>query len=287
MYVEYQKHKHGHSCLKKVVRASVCRFGIPYPPMPQTEILKPLPEETQNFSLHHENFKKIRSFLLRDQSDDLISHLSIFENFLSHDQVSLSYEDYIYAIRSSLKKPQIFLKRTFAEIQVNAYNKHILSMQRANMDIQLILDPFPCCSYIINYINISKLMREAANDIRRGNSSIRQKLQYLGHKFVSGTEISAQEAVYCCLGLALSESSNKCVHVQAADTWRRSIRGLDPRIVRVSKKQIPCNEHRLDQHRIACWKERRTGLGELQLEVVGIAGSSSRRGIHWLEEVHV
>jgi len=32
-------------------------------------------------------------------------------------------------------------------------------------------------------------MREAANDIRRGNSSIRQKLQYLGHKFVSGTEI--------------------------------------------------------------------------------------------------
>jgi len=105
-YVKYQKHKHGHSCLKKVRGQSVCRFGIPYPPMPQTEILKPLPEETQNFSLHHENFKKIRSFLLRDQSDELISHLSIFVNFVSHDQVSLSYEDYIYDIRSSLKKPQ-------------------------------------------------------------------------------------------------------------------------------------------------------------------------------------
>jgi len=59
-YVEYQKHKHGHSCLKKVRGQSVCRFGIPYPPMRQTEILKPLPEETQIFSLHHENFKKIR-----------------------------------------------------------------------------------------------------------------------------------------------------------------------------------------------------------------------------------
>jgi len=89
-YVEYQKHKHGYSCLKKVRGQSVCRFGIPYPPMPQTEILEPLSEGTQNFSIHHENFKKIRSFLLRDQSDDLISHLSIFENFLSHDQVSLS-----------------------------------------------------------------------------------------------------------------------------------------------------------------------------------------------------
>jgi len=103
-YVEYQKHIHGHSCLQKVRGQSVCRFGIPYPPMPQTEILKPLPKETQNFFLHHENFKKMDSFLLNDQSDDLISHLSIFENFLSHDQVSLSYEDYIYAIRYILKK---------------------------------------------------------------------------------------------------------------------------------------------------------------------------------------
>jgi len=77
-YVEYQKHEHGHSCLKKVRGQSVCRFGIQYPPMPQTEILKPLPEETQNFSLHHENFKQIRIFLLRDQSDEFISHLSIF-----------------------------------------------------------------------------------------------------------------------------------------------------------------------------------------------------------------
>jgi len=66
------------SCLKKMRRQSVCRFGIPYPPMPQTELLKPLPEETQNFSLHHEKLKKIRSCLLRDQSEDLISHLTFF-----------------------------------------------------------------------------------------------------------------------------------------------------------------------------------------------------------------
>jgi len=60
-----------------------------------------LSEETLNFSLHHENFQKSRSFLLHDQSDDLISQLSIFENFLSHNQGSLGYKDYIYALRSS------------------------------------------------------------------------------------------------------------------------------------------------------------------------------------------
>jgi len=64
-YVEYQKHKLGHSCLKKVRGQSVCRFDIPYPPMPQTKKLKPLPEETQNFSLHHENFKKFVAFASR------------------------------------------------------------------------------------------------------------------------------------------------------------------------------------------------------------------------------
>jgi len=54
-------------------------------------------------------------------------------------------------------------------------------MQRANMDIQLNFNPVACCSYIINYTSInksqrdvSKIMREAANDIRRGNSSICQ-----------------------------------------------------------------------------------------------------------------
>jgi len=73
-------------------------------------------------------------------------------------------------------------------------------------------------------------MREAANDIRRGNSRIRQKLQYFGHKIILGTEISAQEAVYYCLGLALSESSNKCVHINTFPPEQR-VRMFRPTIV--------------------------------------------------------
>jgi len=62
-YLKYQKHKHGHSCRREVRGNSICRFGIPYFPMPQTEILRPLPEETPQISLHRENLKKIQNFL--------------------------------------------------------------------------------------------------------------------------------------------------------------------------------------------------------------------------------
>jgi len=53
------------------------------------------------------------------------------------------------------------------------------------------------------------------------------------------------------------------------------------RTVRVSKKQIPCNEHRVDQLRITCWKERRIWLGVLQLDVLG---RRSGKKIHRLEK---
>jgi len=38
-------------------------------------------------------------------------------------------------------------------------------------------------------------------------------LQYLGNKIISGSEISAQGAVYWWLELALSETSSKCIHM--------------------------------------------------------------------------
>jgi hypothetical protein len=231
--IEYQKHKHGRSCQRELGGNSYCRFGIPFFPMPRTEILKPLPEGTDNYSLHRENLKKIQSVLNFTFDSETISHLSIFDNFLSHTQVNLTYEEYIYALRSGLKKPQIFLKRCFNAICTNAYNKHILGMQRANIDIQFILDPYACCSYIINYINksqrgISKLMRDAVDEIHNRNFTVRQKLQYIGNKFISGTEISAQEAVYCCLGIRLSEASNGEAYINTSLPQHR-VKMLKPR----------------------------------------------------------
>jgi hypothetical protein len=218
-YLEYQLHSHGHSCRREVRSKQICRFGIPYPPMPQTEILLPLDENAPNLPEHRRNFEKIQSLLDFPFDRESVVTLSDFQNFLSHDQLNLSYEGYINAIRSSIKKPKVFWKRSFSAIKLNAYNKHLLLLQRANIDIQFILDPYACCSYVVNYINksqrgISMLMREAINEIKDNNNvTIKQKLQHLGNKFIFGTEISAQEAVYCCLGMNLSDSSSASVYI--------------------------------------------------------------------------
>jgi len=46
----------------------------------------------------------MQNFLALSFDADSINHLSIFQNFLSHEQVSLTYEDYLYAIRFVSKK---------------------------------------------------------------------------------------------------------------------------------------------------------------------------------------
>jgi len=120
--------------------------------------------------------------------------------FLSH--LEISYE----TIRSSLKKPQVLLRRQFSDRLLNAYSRNIFGLHRANMDIQFILDAYACCSYIINYINksnrgVSQLLREAMTEISHGCVSVKRKFQHLGSSFINATEISAQEAAYNILGL--------------------------------------------------------------------------------------
>jgi len=147
-----------------------------------------------------------------------------FEYFLSH--LEISYEEYKFAIRSSLKKPQVFLRRQFSDRFLNAYNRNILGLHRANMDIQFILDAYACCSYIINYINksnrgVSQLLREAMTETSHGSVSVKRKLQHLGSKFINATEISAQEAAYNILGLLLSEASEGNVFINTCHPDKR------------------------------------------------------------------
>jgi len=53
---------------------SICRFGIPYFPMPNTDNLQALPEDTQQIHKHRETFKKIQKFLALSFDADSIKH---------------------------------------------------------------------------------------------------------------------------------------------------------------------------------------------------------------------
>lgn len=62
-------------------------------------------------------------------------------------------------------------------------------------------------------LGISKILRDAMEEVKEGNFSIRQKLLKISSKFVNGVEVSAQEAAYSLLGLHMSEASVGCIFI--------------------------------------------------------------------------
>lgn len=181
--------------------------------MEETRILDPFrEEESANIVNEKKNLATIITRLKELWQQTRREAITItFAEFLA--SMNLNKEQYIDAIRRSLKASKVFLVRTPAEININAYNADILRMHKANMDIQFVLDPYACVSYILSYINkanrgMSKLLREVVEDITtRGNISHREKLKIIASKFLHASEISAQEAVYYLLQMPVSMSS--------------------------------------------------------------------------------
>jgi len=218
--VNRQLHRHSHTCHKNT--RSECRFNYPQPPMRETNILYPLDSDMpeDELKIHKDNWKMIKKHL-----DDMKEGEEISFDQLLHD-LQVTEENYLLAVRSSLHAATVFLKRNPNELRINNYNPACLSAWRANMDIQFVLDVYACAVYIVNYISkaqkgMSELLREACDEGRKGNSSIKQQVRDIGSKFVNNVEISAQEAVYIVLQLPMRKSSRQIVFINTSPPEER------------------------------------------------------------------
>ena len=133
-------------------------------------------------------------------------------------KLKVTENEYRLAVRSSLNAPTVFLKRKPNELRINNYNPACLEAWRANMDIQFVLDVYACAMYIVSYISkaqkgMSELLRQACDEARKGNSSIKQQVRDIGNKFLNSVEISAQEAVYIVLQLLMKKSSRQVIFI--------------------------------------------------------------------------
>ena len=129
-----------------------------------------------------------------------------FENFLNNQQ--LTQESYILDIRNTLKRGTLVLKRAPSEIRINSYNTNLLKVWQANMDVQYVLDPYACATYILSYITkgqrgMSRLLEKASEEAKSGNKDITIRVTQIGNKFLNAVEISAQEAVYLVLQMPM------------------------------------------------------------------------------------
>jgi hypothetical protein len=127
-------------------------------------------------------------------------------------KLECSYDDYLNAIRTSLKSTKIFLKRSLQEIRMNPYMTNLVDAWQANHDIQFVVDPFACARYITDYITksakgVSTLMRNACESARNGDKTLKAQVNFMGDTFLNAVEIGAQEAIYLATGMALTKKT--------------------------------------------------------------------------------
>ena len=103
-FVKLQIHKHSRTCKKMVKRTATCRFGVPWPPMQETQILYPLGiENADEISVLQEHYKSLIN-KLNKLPEDVETH----ESWLTYN--GIDEDKYIHIIRSTLKGPKVFLK---------------------------------------------------------------------------------------------------------------------------------------------------------------------------------
>ena len=217
-YLDLQSHKHTKTCIKKINKTKICRFNAPWPPIENTKILHPLDDEHLiNKDFYMNTYNKI---------NQEIQYLYKTKTFLTIPQLlqklNISYEHYILALRSSIKKRKIFLQRSLSEIYTNNYMKNLIHVWKANHDIQYVLDPYSCVVYICDYLiksnkGMSKLLETAAEEARKGNMDIKQSVRHIGNKFLNCSEMSEQECIYDLLELPITQSSVKVEFISTCE----------------------------------------------------------------------
>ena len=110
-----------------------------------------------------------------------------FAEFLER-VAKMNFEDHIKCIRSSLNAPKIFLKREPNEMRINLFNGKVQLAWKANLDIQIVLEPYGCASYVVGYISksqrgMSAQLEAAAKEARKGNLDIKKQVRHIGNVF--------------------------------------------------------------------------------------------------------
>ena len=185
--VKLQYHRHFEATCNGV-KGNTCRFRAPWPPMPHTTILTPLEDDDPLRPAAQDMWASIYKYM--DTLGFNKGDTRTFQEFLEALPGHPTMEQYIAAVRTSIDRDTVFLKRAPSEIRINGYNPSILKMTKANMDLQYVLDTYAALMYIVNYMmkgkkGVTKVLDAACKEARRGNLGIKQRLRQVGNAFLN------------------------------------------------------------------------------------------------------
>ena len=143
------------------------------------------------------------------------------------EQLNMSCDDYILAVRSTIIRPQFYPKRHPCEIRINNYMRNCLHIWRANHDIQPCLSPYAMIEYILNYVSkgqkgMSAQMEKACKDANKGNMDLKQSVQHIGNAFLNAVETGQEEGAFLILQAAMTFMSRESVFINTSPPSERT-----------------------------------------------------------------
>lgn len=105
-------------------------------------------------------------------------------NFKFLTERNPSIDEYVLALRSTLRKATVLSERPPGETKMNAFNPKILALSEADMDVQFVLDAYAAAAYVVSYMmkaqrGMSRLMDYARKEARRGDKDVVQVLRHM------------------------------------------------------------------------------------------------------------
>ena len=229
MPIKFQTHVHKKNCnILDEFKKEVCKYGFPWPLLEKTIILEPLDCEKNAKCAEKKKYYNLRKELERI---DLLWRTEKKETSLEDllKNISYTYDDYIYTLRSSIKRSTVFLKRTCKDLMINPYNKQIYMRHRANMDIQFVTDPYGAAAYVTAYMlksnaSMSQILKLAIEEVMTNdNMTVRQRLVHIANKFNNCSEVSAQECTFTLLSMPVSRLSRSSCYINTYPLEERNL----------------------------------------------------------------
>ena len=132
--------------------------------------LLPGPQDKPTLHEAQQVMKKVHEVIQNLPPDSCIATENILE------AAGVSQETYLEALRCNKTGMGVVLRRAHIDTHINNYNKDLLRIWKANMDLQFIVNPWACIVYVTSYM--LKAERTMGELLRQ--TSLKNKNQALG-----------------------------------------------------------------------------------------------------------
>ena len=206
-----QTHHHTHTCKKRSLNGTTCRFNIPKLPSEETVLCQPYSDKKEMVKAV-KALDKVRKVLEDEDTMALLQGLfpekgDTREDYVANRQARIQalcaqagvgYDDYKRYLKMSHSGYSVVLQRDIDEVYINAYNREWIRAWNANMDLQPVLDFFAVITYVTEYAykpepgdsDITKALEAVKGE------DMKTQLKTVGNAYQTGRTMGEAEAYY-------------------------------------------------------------------------------------------